>query len=187
MRFDPAGDLCLGFFAECYTPALMPLREGAAVLEIGCAEADWMSAMLATRPDLQLTGIDWRAAKRPGTVVQADVLTHEFPPARFDAVVSISTIEHIGLSAYGGDPRDPDGDVKTVQRVASWLKPGGWFYFDVPFRDRVFEIHETFRAYNWPALAKRYLSVPGLVADTARIFRGHGPDAPYIACLLRKP
>ena len=185
MTFDAKGDVCLGFFGDCYDPDLMPLPKGASVLELGCAEADWMTPMWALRPDLRLTGIDYRPVKRPGETVQADVLEYEFPRAAFDAIVSISAIEHIGLGAYG-DPVNPHGDTLTMRRLATWVKPGGWVYFDVPFRDDRFVVTTNYRAYDWYALADRLLSVPTLVGVTARIFRDHGSDAPYIACLLKK-
>lgn len=183
-----SSDLCIGFFADVWNTGHIGFPIGASVLEIGSAEADWITPMLEARPDLQITGIDWRGAKnqRP-EVIKGDVLTHRFPAAGFDAVVSISTIEHIGLGSYDDAPIDPDGDTKTMQRIAEWLKPGGVCYFDVPYRpDGPYVVHGNFRAYDPAQLAARLLVPSGLTWEYAQLFPVNNADAPYIACVLRK-
>lgn len=156
--FDAGRDRCLSIFRDVYATGALVLPAGASVLEIGCAEADWMTPMLAVRPDLHLTGIDWRPCERPGTVIRGDVLTHDFPSESFDAVVGISSLEHIGLGHYDADPIDPDGDVHVMQRIARWLKPGGWVYADVPYDDTFRVVGTEYRAYDDQALTKRLLS-----------------------------
>jgi len=42
---------------------------------------------------------------------------------KFDAVFSYSSLEHDGLGRYG-DPRDPDGDLKRMEKIKGLLKPG---------------------------------------------------------------
>ena len=64
-RYNHHGDLCLTIWADAYASGGFDFPSNARVLEIGCAEADWMTPMLALRPDLQITGIDWRLCKRP--------------------------------------------------------------------------------------------------------------------------
>ena len=142
-------------FADVYATGALVFPPGVHVLEVGCSEADWMTPMLAERPDLQLTGIDWRRCPRPGTVIHGDVLSHDFPLASFDAVVGISSFEHIGLGHYSGDPLNEDGDVQCLRRVAAWLKPGGWVYGDVPYGP-AYHVHGTeYRAYDEAALQAR--------------------------------
>lgn len=148
-------------FREIYATGALVFPSSAHVLEIGCAEADWQTPMLAARPDLHLTGIDWREVERPGTVIQGDVLTHDFPEASFDAVVGVSSIEHVGLGHYNSDPLDVDGDRHCMERVARWLKPGGWVYADVPWGDQYAVVGTSHREYDDVALADR-LVVPGL-------------------------
>lgn len=159
--FDAGGDGCLEIWARCYATGTFDFPLGARVLEIGCAEADWMTPMLALRPDLQITGIDWRACRRPGTVIQGDVLTQDWPAASFDAVVGVSSIEHLGLGHYEGDPLDVDGDRHGMERVAQWLTPGGWVYLDVPYASSYRVDGTACRLYDDAALATR-LIVPGL-------------------------
>ena len=155
-------DPCLSLFGSVWATGVVDWPQGAHVLEIGCAESDWMTPMLALRPDLQITGIDWQdPGTRPGAVVRGDVLTVDWPDGTFDAAVGVSSIEHIGLGHYDHDPVDADGDTRCMERVARWLKPGGVLYADVPY-GRGFKVDRTsHRVYDDAALASR-LMVSGL-------------------------
>lgn len=148
-------------FGAVYDTGILVFPPNARVLEIGCAEGDWQTPMLAVRPDLQITGIDWRDCTRPGTVIRGDVLTHDFPPASFDAVVGVSSIEHMGLGHYESDPLDPDGDTHAMERAVRWLKPGGLVYADVPYGTTYCVEGTSHRVYDGVALRTR-LMVPGL-------------------------
>jgi SAM-dependent methyltransferase len=185
--FNSGGDMCLTFFAQAYEEDWLKFPRNARVLEIGCAEADWQTPMLAIRPDLQITGIDWREVLRPGETIRGDVMNLDtFDRASFDAIVSISAIEHVGLGAYNDDPLLPSGDLVAMNNALYWLKPGGWMYLDVPYRPTgVFEVHDNFRAYNQKALHDR-LTFGFEVERWAKCETPH-PDGPYIAMLLRKP
>lgn len=186
MAFDPQGDLCLGFWAEAWNRGVVKFPPKAHVLEIGCAEADWIGPMLTERPDLGIWGIDWRAVDRRGTVVQGDVLTYEFPPVSFDAIVSVSAIEHIGLGSYNSDPLDADGDTKTMQRAYTWLKPGGWMYLDVPYRDPGgYHVTGNFRGYDDAAIQSR-LIVGGFEEAWRKVCGVRRGDGPYLALVLKK-
>ena len=195
--YNPKGDSCLSIWADAYETGLITFPPDARVLEIGCAEADWQTPMLALRPDLRITGIDWRACKRPGTTIKGDVLTFDFPAASFDCVVGVSSVEHVGLGHYEHDPADVRGDVHCLERVARWLVPGGWAYLDVPFNLAGYYVEGTsHRVYDWDALAERlipaglvheqhwYAERSGRVVDTleARDL----PHFDYVALLLRK-
>lgn len=196
-RYNHKSDSCLSIWADAYETGTFDFPDHATVLEIGCAEADWQTPMLALRPDLQITGIDWRRCKRPGTTIQGDVLTQEFAPASFDAVVGISSIEHIGLGHYEADPKHLAGDRVCLQRVAGWLKPGGWAYLDVPFNASGYFVDGTsHRVYDWEAIDERLIT-PGLVLERHWYadLPGHVvpklppkelPAFDYVALLLRK-
>lgn len=152
-------DHCLTIFGGVYETGALVFPDQARVLEIGYAESDWMTPMLEERPDLHLTGIDWRPPEeRPGPVIHGDVLAHDFPDASFDVVVGISSIEHVGLGHYDNDPLDAQGDQHCMERVVRWLKPGGWVYLDVPFSmDGYRECGDEYRVYDWPAVHSRLL------------------------------
>lgn len=198
--YNPHGDLCLSIFADVYATGALVFPPNAKVLEIGCAEADWQTPMLALRPDLQITGIDWRKCKRPGMTIKGDVLVQDFPDASFDVVIGVSSIEHIGLGHYEADPKDATGDAFCMQRVARWLKPGGWAYLDVPFNSRGYMVLNTeARIYDDEQLQMRLVDVAGLkragtwYADRSGRFLGTNRPEPrdlphfdYVALLLTR-
>lgn len=133
--------------------------DGMSVLEIGCCEFNWLSVARKTWPAVTLTGIDWRKTDPTEGVriIRGDVLKHDFPSESFDAVVAVSTVEHIGLGHYDEDPKVEDGDTQALRRVWDWVKPGGWLYFDVPWNvGSSYEVIGTkFRCYDEESHAVR--------------------------------
>jgi trans-aconitate methyltransferase len=130
------GDGCADFFTQMVRASHLDVPATSAVLEIGCAEFDWLTKAKQSWPEMTLTGIDWRGRKKvaPGvTLIAGDVMAHDWPAESFDWIVSISAIEHIGLGHYHHDPKAEDGDAITMRRVWEWLKPGGVVTFDVPW------------------------------------------------------
>lgn len=186
MAFDPRGDMCLGFWRDVYEADVLDWPQNANILEVGCAEADWIGPMKAEKPDLFITGLDWRACERPAatTLIKGDVLIHEFTESTFDGIVLVSALEHIGLGAYD-DPRDEDGDIHAMARFASWLKPGGWVYADVPYRPDGYLVNEQFRGYDDRAIEDR-LTVHPLQLTWRREFASSHRDGPYIAMIWRR-
>ncbi|MCR4338496.1 MAG: hypothetical protein NUW01_01270, partial [Gemmatimonadaceae bacterium] len=103
------------------------------------------------------------------------------------------------------DPSDPDGDITALQNIASWLKPGGWVYLDVPFTPEGFHVKGTrYRGYDFETLVHRLkpaslrLEHLGYVAsDQCRAWLPETPTEPmtrdpkhpyyYAAMLLEKP
>lgn len=147
------------------------------VLEAGCCEADWLRPAHAAWPDIHLTGIDWRAPREvdgdgkvtriPGDLRNPDL----FPAETFDACVSLSAIEHIGLGHYN-DPLDPDGDSKAMANIWRWLKPGGWLYFDVPYDPIAYRVQGTkCRVYDDAELDDRLYFCTGGPDVTADPFK----------------
>ena len=128
--------MCGDFFETMLRAFPAPIPLDANVLEVGCAEFDWLAAARASWPAMRLTGIDARGqAPRPGvTIVAGDAMDpQQFAPNSLDWVVSVSAIEHVGLGHYG-DPVRADGDSVVMANLHAWLKPGGWVAFDVPYQ-----------------------------------------------------
>lgn len=128
----------ISLFTACLNAgAPMVFHPGDRILEACCAEEDWLTRAAAAWPECSFIGIDQAVGKRsegPNWERYREDLLREdaFERESLDAVVSLSAIEHLGLGHYG-DPTDVDGDTKAVQNIWRWLKPGGWFYFDVPY------------------------------------------------------
>lgn len=162
----------------------MEFPQDATVLELGCAEADWQTPMLTLRPDLQITGIDVRKCRRPGTVIRGDLLEHEFPDRSFDAIVAVSCLEWVGMAHYG-DSRDTFGDVRAMSRCARWLKPSGWMYLDVPYRPTLSHgvSGGKLRGYSPEALHSRLID-GHFVEQHRQVFEPDHRDGPYVALHL---
>jgi hypothetical protein len=123
--------------------------------------------------------------------------------------VLLGALEHFGLGFYG-DPIDDDGDTKTMQNIARWLKPGGWVYFDVPcqptysvrpnrhFRDyapasvqeRLIApsgLTERCRGYSWPEPnAGAWCAEPTEAADAVLVCRRGGGQGVLMAGSIRQ-
>ena len=99
------------------------------VLDLGCGTGRYFWALRGVGT---LVGIDASPAmlaearrpvhgdllSAPVTLIEGDLVNHEFDAGRFDLVYSIGVLaEHVPL------------DQRVVQRVARWLKPGGRFAF----------------------------------------------------------
>lgn len=167
-------NICLRLWKESFPHCGVEFPPRAKVLEIGCAEDDWMTPMLVQRPDLNIVGIDWRGGERPGVVIKGDILTTKFAVNTFDCAVGISSVEHIGLGHYDKDPIDVDGDVHCMERVRNWLKPGGWVYADVPFNETGYRVLNTeCRLYDEAAIRSR-LIVSGMTMT--RLIQHIPPD-----------
>jgi len=107
------------------------LPERPELLELGVGAGVRSSQILAERG--RLTGVDLsreqlrRAAKRlPGaTLIHGDFTVVELPEASFDAAVSFYVLNNLPQ-----DELEP-----LLQRVAAWLRPGGWFLASFPSSD----------------------------------------------------
>lgn len=129
--------------------ALARLEPGARVLDVGATESTVALSLASLGYDV--TAIDIRpyplAHPRLRSVVgPIEGWTDDEP---FDGVLCLSTIEHIGLPAYGGE-HTPGADVAAMRRIHELTRPGGLLVlttrFGVPAED------EFQRTYDRPAL-----------------------------------
>ena len=113
---------------ECaFAARHLNLLNPATMLDIG-SYTDFVMGLLAFH---SVTVVDVRLRDRlmpTETVLCADARCLDLPDATFDAVTSLSSVEHIGLGRYG-DPFDLDGDRQAFREMARILKPGGRLLF----------------------------------------------------------
>lgn len=132
----PESDPALMLFTAAVSRFNLTFPPGSRILELGCAESDWLERMHKLQQGYDLVGVDarreeWRAYEgitfHEGSAMDPDL----FQTESFDRIVLLGALEHFGLGFYG-DPVHEDGDIVTMQNIARWLRPGGFVYFDVP-------------------------------------------------------
>ncbi len=100
------------------------------VVDIGCRHADYLPFI---RQGRRIVGIDPNGSEAEGlTVVQQrlDQLDGEWRQA-FDVALCISTLDHIGLDAYGV-PADESLLAAAPGQIRRLLRPGGLLLVTVP-------------------------------------------------------
>jgi Caenorhabditis protein of unknown function, DUF268 len=116
------------------TRALAPLQPGATVLDVGAAEST-LAFSLATL-GYRVTAIDLHPypLEHPNLrAVQAPLQDWKTTEV-FDAVICLSTIEHIGLGAYGEDDAEENGaDLEAMRRIRELTAAGSLLVLTAPF------------------------------------------------------
>jgi len=76
-------------------------------------------------------------------------------PVEFDAVISISSLEHDGLGRYG-DPLNPEGDLDAMHDLKSMVVKNGLLFLSVPvgLDTLVWNSHRVYGAIRLPMLMK---------------------------------
>ena len=116
------------------------LDEGAVVLDVGCGAGVPVARELAQY--FTVTGVDFsgtminRARENvpTGTFIEGDIMSVDFPPAHFDAVVAVYSIFHL--------PREEHAEL--FRRIYRWLKPEGYLMATVSFWNEVGYIEDDF-------------------------------------------
>lgn len=112
--------------------------------------------------------------------LQGDFLKLTIGPP-FDFVYCISTLEHIGLGAYG-EEIVPGGDAMAVSKMHSLLRPNGRAYITIPVGRNEVDLR-GWRVYDELAIRGRILGCGGLSSGgfkicsetyvAADLFNGH--------------
>jgi len=128
-RFDPAA---FHFNALPEVKWIMEHLTGneCLVLDVGCLDSGLMDMM---QPECCAIGIDIRKATGSRHVVRGDIRTVQFSGAMFDAIVFLSTIEHIGLDCYGNKAMSRRGDSEALLACEDILTPDGKVLITMPY------------------------------------------------------
>jgi 2-polyprenyl-3-methyl-5-hydroxy-6-metoxy-1,4-benzoquinol methylase len=115
--------------------ALGGIPTGVNVLDVGATES-LLSLYLASL-GYHVTALDPRPypLRHPRLEVAVAEAQRWEPKKTFDAVVCLSTIEHIGLGAYGEAKEGEGADLEAMNRIRTWTAPGGLLVLTTPFGD----------------------------------------------------
>ena len=168
------------------------LPDGARVLELGCGRGVPATREIAKRH--QVVGVDISSSQialarhhvPEATLVHADVMDLELPPESYDAIVSFYMFGHI----------PPAEQRELVERIAAWLRPGGWLLTTMGADEDVPEMVEDdwLGAPMYFAGVGRETSLGVLGGAGFDVLRSevvpqveHGEEVPFLWVLARKP
>jgi SAM-dependent methyltransferase len=173
------------------TLLLSLLRPGVALLELGCGAGNRTTQELA--PRFRLIGVDLSAhsvalARRnvPGAeFIHADMTQINFPPDSFHAIIAFYSIIHVPRAEHAA----------LLGRVASWLRPGGFFVATLGVADTElgFEAGWLGTPMYWsaydPDTGRRLVEAAGLVVDRAAIETADedGQPVSFLWVVARRP
>ena len=128
---------------------LKDFPSSATILDIGCSES--LFPIKAASLGYNMTGIDLRSYpyEHPNfSFFQGDILNLPFQDQSFDAVFSISALEHIGLGAYNDTIVEKDGDKEAIKQIIRVLKKNGTFILTIPYgmpKEHSYRIYDSSR------------------------------------------
>jgi len=123
------------------------------ILDVGCVESQLPIELASIGHSVY--GIDIRdyPFTHPNFVFgKGDIRKTNFENEFFDYVISLSTIEHIGLDIYGSD-FDEHGDSKSVEEIHRILNVGGKFILTIPMGKSSI-IKNLERIYDYQSVVK---------------------------------
>jgi SAM-dependent methyltransferase len=122
---------------------------GARVLDVGCSESVLSHELLARGHEVWGIDInDYPYKPRCMMFIKQDVRNTDLQSNFFDAIICVSTIEHVGLPVYGQVGMDLDADVRVMREFHRILKPGGYLILTTPFAGREFRLVPGERQYD---------------------------------------
>jgi 2-polyprenyl-3-methyl-5-hydroxy-6-metoxy-1,4-benzoquinol methylase len=125
--------------------ALARLKPGAKVADIGAAES--LVAFSLALLGYEVTAIDLRPYpfEHPKLQSVTSAIEEWDHDGTFDGLICLSTIEHVGLGAYGEDAKDGRADLEAMRRMGELTTPGGLLVLTTRFgRPSVDELERTY-------------------------------------------
>jgi SAM-dependent methyltransferase len=113
--------------------ALARIQPQATVLDIGSTESTVCLSLAAL--GYTVTALDPRPnpLSHPNLIVVTGTIEGFEANAPFDAVVCLSTIEHIGTDAYGQEGGKDDADLKAMRRIRELTRKDGVLVLTTPY------------------------------------------------------
>lgn len=132
----------------------LDFKKKGTVLDIGWLEST-LPISLATA-GFKVTGLDIRSGEltHPNfTTIKGDICQTTMASNKFDYVILLSTMEHIGLNTMYGDTNKGSSDLKAITHCLRVLKPNGKLLITTPVAKKA-AVNDFLRIYS-PAILKR--------------------------------
>ncbi|HZS94091.1 MAG TPA: DUF268 domain-containing protein [Chloroflexota bacterium] len=161
------------------------------ILDVGSCDADYLTEV--GRPGRYVHRLDPRDCSgdgKPGLFYHSSLIGNALPASSYDAVLVLSTLEHIGLPCYGQMPFI-QGDVLALTEIRRLLKPGGTAIVTVPAgRSKITnwyrqyspaDLRRLFRGWDatieyWAWNGRSFEPTPESEIERFDYFDRHGPD-----------
>lgn len=113
--------------------SLMQLPQTGLILDVGSCETRYLDCIVQADRFLHCLDMNDCSSSIPSEAIffQQNLIGNSLARHAYDAVLVLSTIEHVGLAHYGGTPMD-NGDELALAEVYYLLKPSGRAIFTVP-------------------------------------------------------
>lgn len=132
------------------------IKPSSLLIDVGCAES--LLSHELTSKGFKVVGLDIRNCpfkNKKMLFVKRNIMNSGLPDGTFDAAILISTVEHIGLSAYGQLTLEDYGDINAMKELHRILKPDGILIMSTPYiGNSLFRVDSFQRNYNRERLAK---------------------------------
>lgn len=116
-----------------YCWILKNLPQGGRVLDVGCTGSYLHCEMIGRGFEVYGIDISDFPRKDPSLIfIKGDIMSLPFRSNFFDIIVAVSTIEHIGLGAYG-NPMENEGDMVAMKEIVRVAKPSSLILITVPY------------------------------------------------------
>lgn len=130
---------------------LNEIKPNSKILEFGCAKSK-LSIELASL-GYQVVGVDLLDYELEHYLnfkfFKGNFLNNSFEKESFDAIVSVSAIEHCGLDTFGEGKFD-NGDIQIMKEFYRVLKPEGKIIMTVPYGKKT--VNPLYRVYDSDSL-----------------------------------
>jgi SAM-dependent methyltransferase len=131
--------------------ALGRLEQGGRILDVGAVESPVALSLAMLGYDVTAVDVRPYPFEHPGLEsVTAPVEDWKHKDEYFDGIVCLSTIEHIGLGAYGEEAKDGRADLAAMKRMHALAKPGGLLVLTTRFGPAA--VDDFQRTYDRPGL-----------------------------------
>lgn len=150
---DPESEVLYELFDE---------PENSKILEVGSHDAP--TASMLSKCGFRVTGIDLRECDQTPNYehIKGNFcdMPEEFVKEKlnyYDSIISVSSIEHFGLSTYQEGNYRSHLDFVAMRKIYDYLKKDGHCYVSVPFGSRFSEFMHHWRVYDFNSLRDRII------------------------------